>query len=358
MRLIKRDIIRNIYFFFIILFLIIIKFSTINSFADNYTVTNINVKEQYGINFNKQKVINKGFEKAFKILIFKIVENNDKKLFNNISRKKITSLIDNFSISNEKFINNNYEVDIQVKFDKKKLLSFIRNKKVISSVPKKTEALIIPILIDTNNNEIKYFNQNYFFNNWNNINKKYFLINYNLPDEDIEDFQKFQKFKDNMESYNFSDIIKKYNFDNIVIVIFYKNKNNLKIFSKINFSNLIFNLNLNQNNINFEDKKKLNKLIFDLKNIYEDKWKIVNKINTLISIPIIISISNNNYKMSERLEKVLSNSDFVNEYKIEKIGSNTTIYKIIYNSNPEKLLNKLAINDINIISSNNEWKIK
>ena len=358
MRLIKRDIIRNIYFFFIILFLIIIKFSTINTFADNYTVTNIKVKEQYGINFNKQKVINKGFEKAFKILIFKIVENNDKKLFNNISRKKITSLIDNFSISNEKFINNNYEVDIQVKFDKKKLLSFIRNKKVISSVPKKTEALIIPILIDTNNNEIKYFNQNYFFNNWNNINKKYFLINYNLPDEDIEDFQKFQKFKDNIESYNFLDIIKKYNFDNIVIVIFYKNKNNLKIFSKINFSNLIFNLNLNQNNINFEDKKKLNKLIFDLKNIYEDKWKIVNKINTLISIPIIISISNNNYKMSERLEKVLSNSDFVNEYKIEKIGSNTTIYKIIYNSNPEKLLNKLAINDINIISSNNEWKIK
>ena len=92
--------------------------------------------EQYDINFNKDIVINKAFEKGFKTLIFRIVENKDKILFKNVSNNKISSLIDNFSITNEKFVNNNYEVDFDIKFDKKKILSFIRSKNVISSIPK------------------------------------------------------------------------------------------------------------------------------------------------------------------------------------------------------------------------------
>ena len=122
MFLIKYKNINSLYFFFLLLILIFIKFSTVNVFADNYTVKNINIREQYDINFNKDEVINKGFEKAFKTLIFRIVENKDKSLFKETSKSKISSLIDNFSITNEKFLNNNYEVDFEVKFDKKKLL--------------------------------------------------------------------------------------------------------------------------------------------------------------------------------------------------------------------------------------------
>ena len=162
MFLIKNKINIYLYFFFLLFILVFIKFSTTIVFADNYTVKNIKIKEQYDINFNKDKVINKGFEKGFKTLIFKIVESKDKKLFEDIPNNKISSLIDNFSITNEKFVNNNYEVDFEVKFDKKKLLSFIREKNVISSVPKDTDVLFIPILIDTQSNEIKFFDQNYF----------------------------------------------------------------------------------------------------------------------------------------------------------------------------------------------------
>ena len=34
--------------------------------------------------------------------------------------------------------------------------------------------------------------------------------------------------------------------------------------------------------------------ILNLKNLYEDKWKLINKINTSITIPIKISIKNKN----------------------------------------------------------------
>ncbi len=358
MFLIKKKINSSLYFFFLLLILFFIKFSTIKVFGDNYTVKNINIKEQYDVNFNKDQVINKGFEKAFKTLIFKIVENKDKKLFNNISNKKISSLIYNFSITNEKFVNNNYEVDFEVKFDKKKLLSFIRSKNVISSVPENIEVLFIPILIDIQSNEIKYFNQNYFYNNWNRVNKKYFLINYNLPDENIENFRIFQNIKNNLESNDLSEITDKYDFKNIFIVIFYKNKSNLKIFSKISFSDSNFRFNYNQKNINYEDNKILDQIILNLKNLYEDKWKLVNKINTSITIPIKISIKNKNFIISDKLENILNQSDFVYEYEIEKMNSEEIIYKIIYNNNPEKLLTTLKLNDININSSSDIWNIK
>ncbi|MDC3000530.1 hypothetical protein OAY25_04335 [Candidatus Pelagibacter sp.] len=321
-------------------------------------VKNIKIKEQYDINFNKDKVINKGFEKGFKTLIFKIVESKDKKLFKDIPNNKISSLIDNFSITNEKFVNNNYEVDFEVKFDKKKLLSFIREKNVISSVPKDTDVLFIPILIDTQSNEIKFFDQNYFYNNWNTVNKNYFLLNYNLPDENIENFRFFQKIKNNIENNDLSEITNKYNFENIFVVIFYKNKKNLQIFSKISFSNSNFKFNLNQKNINYEDYKTLDQIILNLKNLYEDKWKLINKINTSITIPLKISIKNSNFITSDKLENILNQSDFVYEYEIEKMNSEEIIYKIIYNNNPEKFLNTLKLNDIIINSSSDIWYIE
>ena len=178
MFLIKNKINIYLYFFFLLFILVFIKFSTTIVFADNYTVKNIKIKEQYDINFNKTEVINKGFKKGFKTLIFRIVENKDKNLFKDIPNNKISSLIDNFSITNEKFVNNNYEVDFEVKFDKKKLLSFIRKKNVISSVPIDTDVLFIPILIDTENNELKYFDQNYLFHFRNS--QQFFSILLNL----------------------------------------------------------------------------------------------------------------------------------------------------------------------------------
>ncbi len=358
MFLIKNKINIYLYFFFLLFILVFIKFSTTIVFAENYTVKNINIKEQYDINFNKDEVINKGFKKAFNTLIFRIVENKDKNLFKDTSINKISSLIDNFSITNERFVNNNYEVDFEVKFEKKKLLSFIRGKNIISSVPKNTDVLFIPILIDTQSNELKYFDQNYFYNNWNNVNKNYFLLNYNLPDENIENFRLFQSIKNNIESNDLSQITNKYNFENIFVVIFYKNKKNLRIFSKISFSNSKFNFNLNKNNINYEDNKTLDRIISNLKNLYEDKWKLVNKINTSITIPIKISIKNSNFIISDKLENILNQSDFVYEYEIEKMSSKEIIYKIIYNNNPEKFLNTLKVNNININSSSNIWNIE
>ena len=85
---------------------------------------------------------------------------------------------------------------------------------------------------------------------------------------------------------------------------------------------------------------------------------MINKINTSITIPIKISLQNSNYTITDKLENIFNQSDFVYEYEIEKISSKEIIYKIIYNSNPDKFLNTLKVNGININSSSDIWKIK
>ena len=115
---------------------------------------------------------------------------------------------------------------------------------------------------------------------------------------------------------------------------------------------------MDKKNINYEDNKELDQIILNLKNLYEDKWKIINKINTSITIPIKISIKNSNFIISDKLENILNKSDFVYEYEIEKMNSKEIIYKIIYNNNPEKFLNTLKVNDLNINSSSNIWNIE
>ena len=65
-------------------------------------------------------------------------------------------MIDNFSIIDEKFINNKYKNKIEVQFDRKKILNFFEDERVISSIPKEIKLLFFPILIDTK--KMKFMN--------------------------------------------------------------------------------------------------------------------------------------------------------------------------------------------------------
>ena len=88
------------------------------------------------------------------------------------------------------------------------------------------------VLIDNDKDQIFLYENNPFFKNWNINKEKYFLINYVLIDEDIEDLKLVNENKDNIENYQFDDIIKKYGIDDYIISIFFKNKKELRILSK------------------------------------------------------------------------------------------------------------------------------
>ena len=179
-----------------------------------------------------------------------------------------------------------------------------------------------------------------------------------MPNEDIEDYLIIKKNIRNIENYNFNEIIKKYNLDNYIILIALKENDVLRIFSKIKFDDKNILMNNFYNKININDEESVNNLIMDIKNHYEDKWKSLNKLNTLIALPLRLSIESKNIKLSKKLEETLVKFYLVSDFKIEKINSKNTIYKIIFNSSPDKFLDKMLSFGFNIDTTNDVWKLR
>ncbi len=358
MLIIKKKYFSYIYIFFLTLVFFFSKFSTNRTLSENYIVSEIKIEKNYDVNFKKSDVIDSAFESAFKILTYKLIENKDKPKIEKISIKDKKSLIENFSINNERFINNKYIGQFNVQFNKRKILRYLNNKKIIPSSPNEIEVFMLPILIDTNLNEFFYMNKNIFYSNWNSKIKNYHLIKYVLPNQDIEDYNVIKKNIKNIENYNFKEITKKYDLQNEVILIIIKSNSLVRVFSKIKFgkNNLLSNniYNIEQ----MQDEEKINEIIINIKDNLEDKWKSLNKINTSIELPVRLSVNAKNTNFSEKLEETLTSIDLISNFKIEIFNNKEIIYKVIFNGNPNKLLNIMSLNGFKIDTSEEIWKIQ
>ena len=354
----KKKITIWLYIFFIFLAFNFIEFSTNKVLAKTFVVSKIEVEEKYDLNFNKLNVIDRGFKKAFQDISQMILERKDLIKIKNTPINDIKKLIENFSILDEKFINQKYKSIMEVEFNRKKLIKFLDFKNITLSLPKKVDVLLIPVLIDLETNNFNYLNENIFVKNWKSIDKNYFQINYVMPNEDVEDFLTIKNNLQYIEKYNFKKILKKYNSKNFIIMIIFKKKNNIKFYSKINFDNKFEILSKNFINKNIENQTDLNSMILNIKNEYEDNWKSINKMNPSTSVPIRLSVESNNVEKSLKLENALGNLDFVNSYNIEKFDSNKIIYKVYYSSSPKRFLKDILSYDINIDISSTNWKMK
>ena len=114
------------FFLFIVLFpLFYIFLSTSYVYSKNLEIRNIEIIKKFDNNFENQ-VINKGFDLAFKELIFKLVQSDDQRNVINVPLEIINTFIENFSIKEEKFINNKYFVSLDVSFNKQKFSIFLK----------------------------------------------------------------------------------------------------------------------------------------------------------------------------------------------------------------------------------------
>jgi len=93
-----------IYILFLFFIIFFTKFSTSVANANTYKIVDLEISKPYDNNFNKEVVIDEAFEKAFEQIILKIttLESND--IINLKNLKTIYSLVESFSIVDEKFI--------------------------------------------------------------------------------------------------------------------------------------------------------------------------------------------------------------------------------------------------------------
>ena len=354
----SKKIYNYLYIFFLVLIIVISEFSTKFAKAKTILINDIEIQEKYDLNFNKTKVVDKAFKKAFEILISKILQSENKSILKSINLNQIKSFVESFSIREEKFVNNNYQAKINVDFNKKDLINYLNSKGIMTSSINLIDVIILPIFIDLKKNQIFSYSNNPFFLNWNLNNEKYHQINYVLPNEDIEDFSIIRKNIGDIENYNFNEIFNKYNVKNRILLVLLKQENLIKVFSKLNLENSEMYINKDLKNLNVKDLDEINKAILDLKDDYENKWKSLNKINTSIILPIKLSIDSNNFSLSNNLENYLNEVDLISNYKIENFNSKQITYKIIFNSTPDKFLKIMENAKFKIDTSKDIWKLQ
>ncbi len=347
---------RNLYNFFLYLALLNIFFSTENSVAKTFSINEIEISTPFEINFNKNEIIDEGFVQAFNELILSIVQNKDQKKLKKISISKIKGMIDTFSIKEEKFIDNVYYLTINVSFNKKRIFDLLEAKNIFPSVPLKKDILFIPVIVEEN--KISMFSENILFSKWNYNKKKYDLLNYILPTEDLEDFNLIKRNIKNLENYNFDAIIKKYNLKDYIIMIVFKNNQEIRVFNKIIFDQKQILKNFNFINIDFNNNKHINNFIETTKLVYEDYWKSQNEINTSVKLSLTISINNSNNIKINQFEEILSNTDLIYKFYIHKFDNKNNIYKIIFNGTPDKFLKIMSKQNYEFEIKNKIWVLK
>ena len=346
------------YIYFLVLVAIFIKFSTSFVNADIYKVSKIELSEPYELNFNKQLVIENAFGKGFIELAKKITISDEFYKLQNTDLKTIKSLVDSFTIINEKFIENKYFATFDVSFSKKLVLKFLEKKNVFLSIPIEKKIFTMPILVDLDKKQTLLFSENFFYENWNKNNEKFYLLEYILPNEDLDDVENIKKNFENIEDYDFKEIISKYDLKDYLIIIFFKYDDNLKILSKINLNNEKIIFNKVFNNIDLNNDKNLVEIIYILKTNFENQWKKVNQINTSIKLPITLQVASKNYDLIKKLENELSNLDLVSNFFIYNFDNEITTYKIVFNGTPNRFIQEINKSPIKLNTSLKIWRIE
>ena len=350
--------IKRLYIFFSTLALIIFFFSTEVVKAKSFEINDIEISQPFEINFDKNKVIDLGFKKAFFELVYSLIKSPDFKKIDNIGLNEIKSMIETFSIKEEKFIDQKYYVNLGVSFNKKKIFRYLEKKNIFPSRILREQFLFIPIIINENEDSLSIFSDNPIYMNWNKTNKRYQLINYLLPSEDLEDLNLVKEKLDVIETYDFKDITKKYILNNSIICLIFIGNNEVRILTKIyNDKNEIIKNNTFKNT-DIYSEIDLDSLINNLKNLFEDTWKKLNEINTSIKVPITIKIKNYDLKKSNNFEIFLNEIDMVSDYSIQKFDKEFVFYEVLFNGTVQNFINIMKNKNYNLNTQKKIWTLE
>jgi hypothetical protein len=336
----------------ILLFILLTK-----SFSEEnvFTINDVKVKGGISVNFSREKYINRAFSNSFDILMNKILLTSDVKKTEGVKLKKIKNLIKSFKILEESYREDIYRAKIQVVYSEKKVKGFLREKNISFSLPKNISAVFFPIFYI--NGKIQSLNENFFYNNWEQIKIKNQLINFILPLEDLDDISQITKMRDNLENLDILPLVNKYGEENYVFVLMDYEKVLLNIYLKTNFNNNTTSKNISYEIKNIKDELTLNSILKDLKLEIVDLWKKQNLIDLLMPLSIKIKFQHSKLKDLDKLRKIFYKIGIIDSHTLEEFNINNSHYKIYYYGNPKKL--KAELLKFGYVLNNNQgvWQL-
>jgi hypothetical protein len=320
-----------------------------------FTIEDVEVKGNVDINFSRDNYLNSAFTKSFDILISKIILSKDRSKIGKANLKQVKNLIKSFQVLEEIYSKNEYKIKLKVNFNEIEVKKFLVKKNVSFSQPQKISALFYPVLFI--NNEIKSFENNFFFNEWVNIRIKNELINFILPLEDLDDISKITRMKNQIEELNVDSLVNKYNTKNYVFALMDYYDSTLNIYIKTDFSNNKITKNISYKINNINDEVALTKILKSLKMEINDLWKEENLVNLLMPLSIDIKFKHKNLNSLDSLRNTFYKIDIIDNFLLKEFNTNNSFFKIYYYGNPKKLKSKLSKFGYQLENKQGQWQL-
>ena len=340
-----------------IIFILIVFFKTETLFSDNnlFSVNNVEIEKKDKI--TNDILANRDIKKGFNQLLKRILLTDDINRLTDLKFPNIKELVIYYQITNTSNDKKEIEkINYNITFDKNRIHNLFYKRGILYSEITDKELYILPLLIK--DNKVFIFNNNYFYKNWNVVYENE-LIEFILPQENIEIIQYINFFKENLIKLEIVKIFQEYLNKNIALILIDDNKsNNGKVFIKtlIQGKNISKSFNLKKNNLN--TNMFYNEIIINTKKQLIDLVKSKNLVD--ISTPFFLNVklnlnrNSNLAKLNLRIKKI----DSIENIYVQEFNKDYVSLRIKYLGKLDNIITQLKKENIDLRLINDLWVIK
>ena len=218
------------------------------------------------------------------------------------------------------------------------------------------ELFILPLFFK--DNEIFIFNNNYFYENWNEVYESD-LIEFILPLENIEIIQKINNNKNNLIDLELKNLLQEYSKKNLALVLIEVKKN---IGEKIYIKTLIQGKNISKS-LSFKkndssNEKNYENIIIEIKkeliNLVKSENLIDIRTPSFLKAKLNLNKKSNLVEINSRIKKI----DLIENVYVQDFSKDYMNLRIKYLGKLDKIINQLKRENINLQLINDQWIIK
>ena len=242
----------KIYKSLLIILVIFLKTGNVLSSENIFNVNNIQIDRNKEL--SNEQIANQAIKKGFKELIAKILLEEDIKKISDLNLSEIKNLILYYQLQTSDEPNSRTDkIIFNVFFDKNKLHDLFFKKSISYSEIDDKEIYLLPILKE--DDQIFIYNNNFFIKT-GIIQSESKLIEFILPIENIEIFQKVILSKNNLIDLNLEDLFREYPNKNLAYVLIdasYSKGERVYLKMKILDKYVEKNINVDKGNLDKDD---------------------------------------------------------------------------------------------------------
>ena len=341
----------------IILLLLFFLFTATYSYSDAYIVENVIIQESFQNTKNfRQNLINKGIISSFEILSKRILLESQFWKIKNIDSKLAKEMTTTVSLQGEKKINNNYEINLSVLYDKNKVKNFFNSRNIAYAETISQPILLFPIIKE--NDKLTIWENNFFSENWDKSKYSNFFVSFLVPEGDIFDQKNLVLNNSSIREIDERSILQKYNLNNSLMLILDLDTKKNNVQYKINLSGVAYYKNFTKElKSNDTKESQFLELIDEIKYSVENLWKTKNTVFSDTELLLEFTAKISNLKQLSKLRNELIANAAIKKIQTLEISSKALKGKLYYTGSLKNLQEALEEQNIFLKENFNSWVI-